>query len=291
MRFRWPWRDESARLARTARPRCVLFTGAAGALGTAVLPSLTDSAENWRLVDARGALPGGFTDCHVRELGAADAHELFDGVDAVVHFAAQSIPAQPAILRYRNVDTVAWLLDSMQRSGIRRLVYASSMHVMGMYERTEVIGPDSTPRPDGPYGESKRRAEALIQGACASTDLSALILRIGHAEHNVEKAEPANWLAMADLVRLIDIGLNCEFAGAPVVHAVTPHRGDDMQQHAFAKTFGMTWSDAPSYRNAMKRVAQWYGNDAMARQYRGGVFASGRADAEFGVSRDAGLDA
>lgn len=272
-------------------PGRVLFTGAGGTLGRAILPRLADHALAWRLVDRTEDMPANeFNDRHVVDLGTDNAAHIFRDVDTVVHFAAQSKPAPASVLRRDNVEMVRWLLDNMVSAGVSRLVYASSMHVMGMYDRTTAIRPTDAPKPDGAYGESKLHAERLIQEACASHNLHALIMRIGDAESAASAAEPGNWLATDDLVKLVRIGLSQQLDGATLVHAVTPHRGDDMGQRNFAEATGMQWSKAPSYSDAMKRVPQWYGTDEVARRFRGGVFASGRADAEFGVSRDAGLD-
>ena len=267
---------------RTVPPR-VLFTGAGGVLGNLVLPALNDGAYAWRLADRADTMPtSGFPHRHVIDLGTDKSSHIFRDVDAVVHFAAQSKPAPAQVLHRTNVELVQWLLDNMLSAGISRLVYASSMHVVGLYDRHTAVRPADAPKPDSYYGESKLRAEQLIQAAASSHDLKALILRIGHAEPDASNAEPGNWLAIDDLAGLVRIGLSQQLPGAVIVHAVTPHLGDDLGQDAFSDATGMRWSKAPSYADAMKRVPQWYRNDTVAQQYRGGVFASGRADAEFG---------
>lgn len=269
-----------------ALPNRVLFTGAGGALGRAILPLLRGSAHGWRLVDRADTMPvAGFDDRHVADLGTDSASHIFRDVDAVVHFAAQSKPASAAVLRRNNVELVQWVLDNMVAAAVPRLVYASSMHVMGMYDRATTVRPDDVPKPDSPYGESKLNAERLIQAAADSHNLQALILRIGHAEANAAKAEPGNWLAIDDLVSLVRIGLVQHWRGAVVVHAVTPHRDDDLGQGLFSESTGMRWSTAPSYADAMSRVPQWYGTDEVAHLYRGGVFASGRADVNCSLTR------
>ena len=261
------------------RPRRVLVTGAAGEVAGLVLPLLRDQAQRWRLTDSRNTMPDGIGEVRVQLLGMGmPSHGLFDEVDAVVHLAGQAKPAPADVLRRRNVEVLEWLLDAMRAAGVRRLVYASSMHVMGGYSRLERVTPDRPPLPSDAYGASKIEAESRIRSAAAQGPLDALVLRMGHVTTVVEAAEPGNWLAADDLARLITIGLTHPRLGVTTVHAVTPHRGDDMGQAAFAAQYGMSWrTDAPRYRTAMRRLNQWYGNDALARTLRGGTFASGRA--------------
>lgn len=257
----------------------VLVTGAAGGVASQLLPLLRDHVPQWRLTDVRDGMPSGYADVHVRPLGSGhDAGDLFHGVDAVVHLAGQAKPASVDVLQQRNVDTTAWLLRGMHAAGVRRLVYASSMHTMGGYRRDEPVTPAREPRPSDAYGASKVETERLIAEAADSWGLQALVLRIGHVMPTATDSEPGNWLATDDLARLVMIGVHRAAPGMTIVHAVTPHPGDDMGQRAIADSLGMTWrTDAPPYRDAMQRVASWYGADPVARELRGGVFASGRA--------------
>ncbi len=259
--------------------RRVLVTGAAGNVAQQLLPLLRPVAAEWRMTDARTDVSAAFGDIRVQQLGPGESCDgLFDDVDAVVHLSGQSKPASPDVLQMRNVDTLAWLLEQMQQSGITRLVHASSMHVMGRYRRDERVTPDLPPRPSDAYGASKLETERLIAHAADTWGLCAFVLRMGHVTTTVSAAEPGNWLATDDLARLVHIGVHGAPVGMTTVHAVTPHRGDDMGQSEITARFGMRWrTDAPTYRDAMQRIAQWYGEDAIAREFRGGVFASGRA--------------
>lgn len=277
-RRRRPLRD-AGDTERDPAVQRVLLTGAAGGVAAQLLPLITPLAPHWRLVDARPDGLHGFSDVRVRSIGpGTEADDLFSGVDAVVHLAGQAKPAPVDVLQAQNVETTRWLLAQMQAAGIRRLVYASSMHVMGRYPRVERVTPALEPRPSDAYGASKVAAERLIAAAAQEWDLRALVLRMGHVMPTAAAAEPGNWLATDDLARLVAIGLHHRPVGVATVHAVTPHRGDDMGQRAFSAASGMRWrNDAPSYRAAMQRVAEWYGDDATARLLRGGVFASGRA--------------
>ncbi|MES3035477.1 MAG: NAD(P)-dependent oxidoreductase [Gemmatimonadota bacterium] len=261
------------------RPRRVLVTGAAGSVAGMVLPLLRDQAQRWRLTDSRDAMPSHLGEVRVQLLGMGmQSHGLFDDVDAVVHLAGQAKPAPVDVLRRRNVEVLEWLLEEMRAAGVRRLVYASSMHVMGGYSRFERVTLDRPPMPSDAYGASKIEAESRIRSAALQSPLDALVLRMGHVTTDVATAEPGNWLAADDLARLIVIGLTHPHLGVATVHAVTPHRGDDMGQAAFAAQYGMAWrTDAPRYRVAMRRLKQFYGADTLARTLRGGTFASGRA--------------
>ena len=257
----------------------VLVTGAAGIVAQLLLPLVRPHAPQWRLTDGRHDLAASFGERYIRRIGAgALADGLFDGVDAVVHLSGQAKPAPLSVLWQDNVEATEWLLEQMRAASITRLVYASTMHVMGRYRRDERVTSDLEPRPSDAYGASKREAERRIRCAAESWGLRALVLRLGHVAVTAASAEPGNWLATDDLARLVTIGLHRARAGVTIVQAVTPHRGDDMGQQAITDQLGMAWRrDAPSYREAMRHVDTWYRGDTIARRLRGGVFASGRA--------------
>ena len=257
----------------------VLLTGAAGNVAQLLLPLVRPHAPQWRLTDECHDLAANFGERRIQRLGAGSlADGLFDGVDAVVHLAGQAKPAPLDVLRRDNVEATKWLLEQMRAAGITRLVYASSMHVMGRYRRDERVTPDLEPRPSDAYGASKLEAERRIRDAAESWGLRAFVLRMGHVAVTAASAEPGNWLATDDLARLVAIGMHRARAGVTVVHAVSPHRGDDLGQREVTDHFGMAWRrDAPAYRDAMRRVDAWYRDDTIARQFRGGVFASGQA--------------
>jgi nucleoside-diphosphate-sugar epimerase len=185
----------------------VLVTGATGRVAAQLLPELEGST-GLRLLD-RAAGPqvegaqwfvGELTDRKV--LDAA-----LEGVDAVVHLAGNPDPeADWQELEEPNVEGFVALLAAAQRHGVRRVVFASSVHAMGAYEgaRQWPIDPGWPPAPCCAYGATKAFDEAMARAYVYRTDLSLVGLRLGLcAEEASPEQARAGWLGPRDLRRIV----------------------------------------------------------------------------------------
>src|SRR3546814_9574914 len=52
------------------------------------------------------------------------------------------------------------LFEAARKQGVKRVVFASSNHVMGFHQRTTKIGVEAVPNPDTRYGLSKQIGRA-----------------------------------------------------------------------------------------------------------------------------------
>ncbi|MDG4825218.1 NAD(P)-dependent oxidoreductase [Asanoa sp. WMMD1127] len=186
----------------------VLITGAAGGVATALLPGLADL--DLRLTDRA---PGtGFVVGDLCTPGFARA--VCDGVDAVVHLAADPDPAHGwERLRGPNADAVVAMLEACAAVGVPRLVLASSLHAVGGYrdQGDEPIPDGITPFPCCTYGATKAFAEALGHAYAQQWDMRVVCLRLG----GVAAAPPARswlpgWLSHGDLIRLVRAALTAD---------------------------------------------------------------------------------
>lgn len=187
-------------------PRRVLVTGAAGSVGQQLLPGL--SGYGLRLLDREapeetsGAelLTGELTDRALLARAVA-------GVDTVVHLAGDPRPdADWEDLVGPNVDGFAALLGAAREHGVRRVVYASSVHAMGRYEAARQVPVDPTwaPAPCCAYGATKAFDEALAGVHADRGGVSTVGLRLGATvPEPTEVRQLPGWLGPADLHRLV----------------------------------------------------------------------------------------
>ncbi len=132
-----------------------------------------------------------------------------DGVDTVVHLAGAASPESTwDDVLGANVVGTRNVLEAARDAGVRRVVYASSNHVLGMYDRDEQwpVGPTDLPRPDSLYGVTKVFGETLGRYYHDAHGLSVLCLRIGWVspdptETDVELLR-AMWLSEDDAERV-----------------------------------------------------------------------------------------
>ncbi|MBX6374531.1 MAG: NAD(P)-dependent oxidoreductase [Acetobacteraceae bacterium] len=191
------------------RWRRLLITGAAGEIGTVLRPALRGCAERLRLHDLRPIAP--LDGCGHEEVLQGDLAEpgvalaATREVDCVIHLAG--IPRETggtpeAILRANLLGCHA-LFEAAQQNGVRRVIFASSNHVIGFYRAGRAVGTQEPPRPSGLYGASKVFGEALGRLYADKHGIEVACLRIG-----AFRARPGNarelhaWISHGDMARL-----------------------------------------------------------------------------------------
>lgn len=114
---------------------------------------------------------------------STDWSESLKGVNAVVHLANRAhvlreTAADPAAAcREVNVEGTRRLAEQAVAAGVRRLVYLSSVKVLGERTEARAFGEASLPAPEDPYAESKRDAEQVLHDIAARTGLEVVVLR------------------------------------------------------------------------------------------------------------------
>lgn len=185
--------------------RRILITGAAGEIGRVLRAGLGDGTRGLRLLDIRPQEPAreheevvtaDLADVAALERAARD-------VDCIVHLAG--VPregAWEAILPNNIVGTYN-LFEAARRAGVKRVVFASSNHVIGYYRATQAVGITEPERPDSRYGVSKAYGEALGRMYADKYGLEVACLRIGSFRARPEDARQlATWISHRDMVEL-----------------------------------------------------------------------------------------
>ena len=211
--------------------RVLLVTGAAGSVGRQLVPGL--AGYDLRLMDRQVPDDPGGAQVVVGELTDRDVlARAVEGVDAVVHLAGDPRPdAEWDDLEGPNVDGFAALLGAARRAGVRRVVYASSVHAMGRYESDGRLPIDPTwaPAPCCPYGATKAFDEAIAGVFAHRRGLSTVGLRLGATVPEPTMASQLpGWLGPADLHRLVTRAVEADVPGGVYagVSANTRHRWD-----------------------------------------------------------------
>ncbi|MBO9308024.1 NAD(P)-dependent oxidoreductase [Thermomicrobium sp.] len=165
------------------QPRRVLITGAGGRIGQSLVNALR-SRYDLRLHFHR-VVPPEFTAFEhvVADIAQyTEVESMMRGIDAVVHLAADprvTAPWESVLLN--NIVGTYNVFEAARRCAVRKIVFASTNHVMGMYDRDRMWPVYSwlPPRPDSLYGVSKAFGELLGRYYSDRFGMSVICLRIG----------------------------------------------------------------------------------------------------------------
>jgi NAD+ dependent glucose-6-phosphate dehydrogenase len=198
----------------------VVVTGSAGRIATLLVPRIRDRYELVLLDRApagQNRLPAGPAMPEYRQVDICDTGALaaaMHGAGAVIHLAGQSETRASWDDLYRpNVEGVVSLFEAARTAGVTRVIFASTNHVTGMYDRDQAwpLSPEQPVRPDSLYGATKAFGEAVGHYYADQFGLSVICLRIGwvlEKPHN-EQARMM-WLSPGDLTQLICGALSCD---------------------------------------------------------------------------------
>lgn len=193
---------------------CIVLTGAAGRLGSALRPALAPLCKELRLVDkspvdALHANESAFTLDLDDVVGLKTA---LAGCSAVVHFAGYPREAEWDVLLAANIKGVINLWDAAHAAGVDRIIYASSNHAVGLYPRSAVIDEKAPPKPDSRYGVTKVFMESMAELYATKHGLRGFGIRIGHSAPRPSDARMlSHWVHPDDLAALVAIGLHADY--------------------------------------------------------------------------------
>lgn len=192
--------------------QCVLVTGGAGMLGTAIVRRLAARGDYVRVFDSQiddleldTAAGGSKQEINVVRGDVRDIDTVVAacrGIDIVFHAAA--VVWNPKVDRdlYQsvNVDGTRNVIHACRRAGVGRLVFTSTMDVVVDGRTPIVAGDESLPYPArlprDAYSRSKILAERLVLAA-NSADLATCVLRPTGMYGAKDKYHLPNFLALA----------------------------------------------------------------------------------------------
>jgi uronate dehydrogenase len=216
-------------MSAEASPRFnrLLLTGAAGRLGTELRRGLAPITAKLRVTDR----------VEIRNLKAneeavicelADQSAILEAtkdVDAIVHFGGAPLEKPWEEVLNSSIRGSYHIYEGARKNGVKRIVYASSVHAIGYHKLEDQIDARAPHRPDGLYGLSKCFVEDLGSLYWDKFGIETAALRIFSS-----MPEPADrrmlwsWLSFNDCIRLTIAALTAPRVGFTVSFGMSDNK-------------------------------------------------------------------
>ncbi|PHQ97870.1 MAG: 3-beta hydroxysteroid dehydrogenase [Marinosulfonomonas sp.] len=202
----------------------IVLTGAAGRLGGYLrgpLSKLADTLVSTDISESIGELGANETFVQADLADKAAIHDIIEGADMVVHFGALVDEASFETILGPNIIGSYNVWEAASLHGVRRVIYASSIHAVGMYPKNQHIGVDVAHRPDGFYGLAKCFSEDLARMYWEKRGVESVCLRILSCATVTNPRALGSWLSRGDLVRLVERSIDTPVTGFTIAYGVS----------------------------------------------------------------------
>ena len=255
----------------------LLLTGAAGGLGKVLRESLKPYAKVLRLSDIAEMAPatGSHEEVQICDLAdKAAVHHLVEGVDAILHFGGVSVERPFEEILGPNISGIFHIYEAARRHGVKRVIFASSNHVIGFYKQDQTIDAQSPRRPDSYYGLSKSYGEDMATFYFDRYGIETVSIRIGSSFPEPQNRRMmSTWLSFDDLTHLIERSLFTPDVGHTVVYGASANR-DVWWDNRFAAHLGYQPKDSSEVFRDKVEAQPMPAADDPAMVYQGGAFVA-----------------
>jgi uronate dehydrogenase len=255
----------------------ILLTGAAGGLGKVLRESLRPFARTLRLSDIAAISPEARSHEEIQLCDLADkqaVHDLVEGVDAIVHFGGVSVERPFEEILGPNICGIFHIYEAARRHGVKRVIFASSNHVIGFYRQDEVIDASAMRRPDSYYGLSKSYGEDMASFYFDRYGIETVSIRIGSSFPEAQNRRMlASWLSYDDLTQLIERGLFTPNVGHTIVYGASDN-SKVWWDNRLANHLGYQPKDSSEQFRSKVEAQPLPPSDDPAMVYQGGAFVA-----------------
>ena len=202
----------------------IVLTGAAGRLGSYLrepLTKLADQLISTDIVEEIGNTYSKETFVRANLTDLIALEELCKDADIIVHFGAFVDEAPFEKLLGPNFIGSYNVWEAARRNNVKRVVYASSIHAVGMYPTSETIGVNIPHRPDTFYGLAKCFTEDLGRMYWEKCGVEAVCLRIASCAQVTSTRSLGSWLSYDDLIQLVTRAIDTPTTEFSIIYGVS----------------------------------------------------------------------
>ena len=251
----------------------ILITGAAGRLGTQLRRGLAPLADTLRLAD--------WVD--VPEVKANEEVVVFDladeaavmaaveGCDAIVHFGGAPLERPWNEILESNIRGSYHIYEGARKYGVKRVIYASSVHAIGYYKLEDHIKGNALGRPDSLYGVSKVFVEGLASFYWDKFESTCVRIFSSFPEP-ADRRMLWSWLSFDDCVRLVSSALTAPYMGFTITAGMSDNKVKPVDNSPAGHLGYVPQDSSEPYREKVEGSTVPLGPNSPAVRYLGGWF-------------------
>ena len=203
--------------------------------------------------------------------------KITKGIDAAIHFGGipRHTPKEDIYSKIleNNISGTYNLFEACRINRVKRIIFASSAHVIGFHNRKNRIDEKCTLRPDSHYAVSKCFGEALASLYSDKYNIKTMSIRIGSVlPQPTDERFLSTWISFRDLVHLVDIGLKSSKLHCSVVYGISKNKRSWWKNNSAYKLGYKPKDNAEKFiKNSISKNER---KDPIALKFHGGVFTS-----------------
>ena len=261
----------------------IVLTGASGRLGSYLRKPLSKLCIKLISTDIKNEIGSLFDNEEFIQADLSkfsEVEKIVKGSTMVCHFGALVDEAPFEDLWGPNFVGSYNVWESAKINKVKRIIYASSIHAVGMYSKTETLTSQTLHNPDSFYGLGKCFSEDLAKMYYEKNGLESVCLRIASCAPVTTLRSLSTWLSYNDLIQMVTRCIDTPFTGFSIVYGVSNNTRKNVD-NSQCSHIGFTPND-----NAEQFADEIFKGDCdeelndKGNQFHGGPFSS----TELGIS-------
>ena len=209
-----------------------------------------------------------------------EVNKILKKTDLIIHFGAYSKEGPFQEILESNILGTYNIWKSAKKNKIKRIIFASSIHSVGMYRANETINHKVMHKPDTFYGLSKCFGENLAQMYWDKCGIECLTIRILSCAKVTSKRSLSTWLSYDDLIRIVIQSTKIKKLGFEIIYGVSNNKRLNVDNTNATKKLKINIKDnAEKFLNKLEQKLD-IKKDKPGDKYLGGPFSIAKLESD-----------
>ena len=209
-----------------------------------------------------------------------EVNKILKKTDLIIHFGAYSNEGPFQEILDSNILGTYNIWKSAKKNKIKRIIFASSIHSVGMYRANETINHKVMHKPDTFYGLSKCFGENLAQMYWDKCGIECLTIRILSCAKVTSKRSLSTWLSYDDLIRIVIQSTKIKKLGFEIIYGVSNNKRLNIDNTNATRKLKINIKDnAEKFLNKLEQKLD-IKKDKPGDQYLGGPFSIAKLESD-----------